>query len=344
MSKRATTSKHAAGDKGSAWYTAFFFLAEHFREATNSALNHKVVYSLISSEGHYINHENPVIRKGAAGTLSRIIHSKLYAKCMRDAYFSDETTFETAAAHMCSSVRKARCFNDAELRAWLVDECWPDVRQGLANEAEEWRMDLDALRLDCEMTMLLDFRDEKGSLIDAESMLSEILHVMAFGHLDVETSRMLVDAQSKELPLPVSDSGADTDSTRACLVRFVDLTRSVLSGFWVIQDGEPFKIGRYTDCNAIEVSPSMTSIHCRIIWKDDAWLLESVAPKSNIEVRRCGACVYSLDDDAGDTNLETSYGAREESQNAFRLEFGDEIELPSGSVYLLAAMDDLGQF
>ena len=408
-------SKRGSNGKSPAWYTAFYYLAEHFREITNGVLNHKIVYSLVSTEERYINHINPRVRKGAAGALSRIVHSRAYVQHMRDAFQRDESTFYEASKQICAIMKHELGFDDTQLSCWLAKTCWPDVRQGLANETEDWRRDLDTLRLDCEMQMLLDScfggsaegragdlgtgpgqHASKSADCCAEQLLSTILYVMAFGHLPVSLARKLVDAQpaGKPLPMPARRSicepglgdgvndgasvalgvldaaGANCDHsaaletldadanddepvmsetldatdknasnpavgcTRACVVRFSNPSRTMLSGFWEIPNGGSFSIGRYTDCNAIELSPAVSRVHCVICCENGIWRLRSADPSCEVQVRRNGKLVAAWG------NAEAEGGPTCD----FPLEFGDEVELPSGSVYLFAAMDGLGQF
>lgn len=354
---------HGASEKSAAWSTAFFFLAEHLRDITDGALNHKKLYALVSSKGRFINHSNPTVRKRTAGTLSRIIHTRRYMQDMRDAYCDDVGTFDHAAGRVCAEIREAQHDDGFDLVNWLIEKCWPDVRRGLVSEAGEWRDELDLFRLDYEMSMLFDYC-RKGAVGDALNgvfpaggtrsagysgeadvaamLLSAMLYAIAFGHLDVGWSRAFIDGHQRggspfeeriegallQDNLLRSAEGASMP-VRACLVRFTDSTRARLSGFWAISEEEVFAIGRYTDCQAIELSREVSRIHCRILYKDGAWLLEDAGSRNGCRVHRDGARLRVTSD--------------EDAEHVLSLQFGDDIELPGGSTYAFTSTCDHAQ-
>ncbi len=335
---------NGADEKSGAWYTAFYHLANCIRQITDGALNYKRLYALMGSKGRYINHSNPMVRKRTAGTLSRLIHTKRYVLDMRDAYAEDQSVFDMAASCVCATVREAQVHEPGEfdLAGWIIDVCWPAVRTGLINEASEWRRGLDLLRLDREMELLFeayrDGRPDGESVETAESLLSAILYIIAFDYLDVSRSRALVDAGAVDAltserstfsggsftdGVLACASAPDCGASRACLMRFVDQTCAMLSGFWEISRNEPFTIGRYTDCQAIELSGEVSRVHCRIAWEDGSWRIRDAESRKGGKVFRGGKCV--LDAPGG---FDASFG----------LEYGDVLVLPNGSTYLFAAM------
>lgn len=339
-----------ADDRNAAWYTAFYFLAEHVRQATDGAINYKQLYALVGSKGRYINHTNPTVRKRTAGTLSRIIHTKRYVEDMQNAYGEDSSVFNCAAENVCACIRDRRSNSEFDVSRWIVDVCWPDVRAGLVNEAGEWRRELDLFRLDYEMSMLfgscrsgedavddgcealLASFDGKSAAKRAESMLSALFHAIAFGCLETGVARALVDGRRLDatpgercLDASSTEGCSGVDGTRACLIRFANSRRAVLSGFWTVSKDEPFEIGRYSDCSAIELSGEVSRVHCRIKWERESWFIEDAGSRNGGKVYRSGTCVCE---------------ARGGADATFPLEFGDVIELPDGSTYLFAAMGD----
>ena len=315
--------------KNTAWYTAFFYLAERVRGATFGVVNHKGLYAFIGPKGRYINHSNPTVRKRTAGTLSRIVHTKRYAQDMRNAYLMDNAIFDKASEGICEALCAAQGFNGAELRDWLVGVCWPDVRRGLVNEAGEWRHELNLPRLDCEMSMLFascqrsydKAAASEDAIHKAKEMLSAMLYVLAFGHLEIAKARLLVDQGFSGNA--AYGEGLDDEDKPVYLIRFADSSRASFAGIWRVSKNKPFVIGRYTDCDAFELSEEVSRIHCQIFWKDGAWYLEDMGSRN-------GSVVYRGDKHV---NVAKSHGA----ENPFRLEFGDIIELPGGFTHLLTA-------
>ena len=173
---------------------------------------------------------------------------------------------------------------------------------------------------------------EESAVECAESMLSALFHVIAFGCLETGMARALVDgrrsaAASAEMR---SDGSSDkvcsgVEAARACLMRFAGSGYALLSGFWLVPRDKPFEIGRYSDCQAIEPSGEVSRVHCRIKWENESWLIEDVGSRNGGKVYRDGTCVCE---------------AHGEADTAFPLKFGDVIKLPGGSTYLFAAMSD----
>ena len=316
-------------NKSAAWYTAFYYLAEHVREATLGAVNHKGLYAFIGPKGRYINHSNPMVRKRTAGTLSRIVHTKRYAQDMRNAYLEDDVVFEKASKSICEALRAAQGFNDVELREWIVGTCWPDVRCGLVNEAGEWRHELNPSRLDCEMSMLFascqrsceEADSAEAASREAERAFSAMLHVMAFDHLEATQVRLLVD-QGYFGTASFGERLAAEDKP-VYLIRFADSSRAVFSGIWRVSKDRPFVIGRYTDCDAFELSEKVSRVHCQVLWKNGIWYLEDLGSRNGSLVHREDARFHVAKADG--------------AADSFRLEFGDAIELPDDSVYSFVA-------
>lgn len=82
-------------DRG--WHTALYYFAEHIRSLSRGRVNHKVLYSYLGTNGHYINHDNPTIRKRTAAVLSRLVHSRRYVEDFRASYERNPQVFDDAA-------------------------------------------------------------------------------------------------------------------------------------------------------------------------------------------------------------------------------------------------------
>ncbi len=330
--------------KPRAWHTAFFYLAEHVRMLTNGAMNHKGLYALVGTEGRYLNHDNPTVRKRTAGALSRLVHSQRYAKDMRDQYLQSYSTFARASAEVCGLIRETQGWNDAQLAECLQRRCWPDVREGLANERFEWRNDIRLSKVDIEMTVLfaslqgaraagINTRVATGSETDvpsdnpterdsSEVIFATMLYLLAFGSMNASFSRGLFD----QYPTGVLDESNPDDmlSYGACLVKFVDEAHSALVGTWTVNAGRPFTIGRYTDCDIVETDPGISRVHCYLYRMGDVWNFEDRESRNGSRVERNGKVVYD--------------SARDGSGLTVPLQHGDSIVLANRSHYWFGAM------
>lgn len=330
--------------KPRAWHTAFFYLAEHVRQLTGGSMNHKGLYALVGTEGRYLNHANPTVRKRTAGALSRIVHSQRYAKDMRDQYLQSYSTFARASAEVCGLIREVQGWDDARLADCLHHQCWPDVREGLSNERFEWRGDIRLSKVDIEMTLLfatlessraatINTRIATGSETDllgantAERDASEVifgtmLYLLAFGNLNASFARSLFD----EYPTGVLEEAPADDmlSYGACLVKFVDEAHSALVGTWTVKADHPFTIGRYTDCDIVETDAGISRTHCLLYHMGGSWKFEDRGSRNGSRVERNGEVVYD--------------SARDGADQAVELQHGDSIVLANRSHYWFGAM------
>jgi len=270
-----------------------------------------------------------MVRRRTAGTLSRIVHTSRYAQDMRNAYMQDAEIFDRASADICEALCTTSGFEGDELREWLVDTCWPDVRHGLVNEAGEWRHELNLHRVDCEMSMLFascqrlceEADSPEAAIRQAERAFSAMLYVMAFDHLEATQVRLLVD-QGYFGTASFGERLAAEDKP-VYLIRFADSSRAVFSGIWRVSKDRPFVIGRYTDCDAFELSEKVSRVHCQVLWKNGVWYLEDLGSRNGSLVHREDARFHVAKADG--------------AADSFRLEFGDAIELPDDSVYSFVA-------
>ena len=406
----------AAAGKPRAWYTAFYYLAEHLRIVSDGAMNHKKLYALVGAERHFVDHANPLVRKRTAGTLSRIIHSKAYAADMRERYARDNRTFMRAAAKAAAVIVDATSLADADLADYLEHVCWPDVRGGLANEKAEARPDLNLSRIDSEMSLLFaratdaptcllsefalasaqeapgeegreavrgDGReaaredgweavregdraatprgggktaDERAGEPDGEqvraaareadqepaqeetqenaqmrlreissimpasvAMLEAQLHVIAFGALDFIFAHELMD----ETPAAVSgpaDHPQLGEIRKACLVKYADADHTTMLDYWVVPTTRPFTIGRFTDCDALEVDTAVSRMHCCLYCRQGTWYFEDLGSKN-------GSCAYDRD---GRVLYDRASGSPHEP---VEIEEGTSLVLAGGSFY-----------
>lgn len=330
--------------KSRAWHTAFFYLAEHVRLLTNGAMNHKGLYALVGTEGRFLNHPNPTVRKRTAGALSRLVHSQRYAKDMRDQYLQDYSAFARASAEVCGLIRETQRWDDGQLLDCLQFQCWPDVREGLANERFEWRGDIRLSRIDIEMTVLFasmrgegaamvntrkatgsetdEMRDDAAEGSSSEVVFATMLYLLAFGALNASFARGLLDQYPTGL---LEESGADdVVSHGACLVKFVDEVHSALVGTWTVQAGRPFTIGRYTDCDIVETNEGISRVHCYLYRMGDTWKFEDRESCNGSRIERAGRVVYD--------------SARDGAGVAIDLQHGDSIVLANRSYYWFGAM------
>jgi len=330
--------------KPAAWHTAFYYLAEHVRSLSGGALNHKGFYALVGTEGRYLNHSNPTVRKRTAGALSRLVHTQAYAKDMRKRYQESYSAFALAAHEVCQTIIAAQGYDDERLFAYLRDECWPDVRLGLHNEKLEWRPDMNLVKVDIEISVLfnvlangadrqIDVRKATGSAVGkaggederhdaSEIVFATLLHVLAFGSFNNAFARSLLDRYPTEL---LEESQPNEYGVwGACLAKFVDDARSALVGTWRVGADHPFTIGRYTDCDIVETDAGVSRVHCFVYHMNGRWNFEDRSSRNGSYVEREGRVVYD--------------SKRDGVGLPFPLEHGDTIVLAGRSFYWFGAL------
>lgn len=74
----------------SSWDSAFYRFAEGIRSLSRGAINYKILYALVGTNGRYVNHSNALVRKRTAAAFSRLIHSSRYADDLRESYHRDD--------------------------------------------------------------------------------------------------------------------------------------------------------------------------------------------------------------------------------------------------------------
>ena len=380
------------------WHTAFYYLAEHVRAFSDGALNHKALYAYVGTDGRYINHDNPLVRKRTAGALSRIIHSKRYAADMRDRYAQNSLVYDSAAREICGVLVDVAGRSYAEIAEYLMGECWTDVRHGLENEQAESRPDLNLMRIDQEMKALFtkmqaSLRASSPSTVDAEkrsyavvgisgspsagtafpeapvqvvegevaakdgarvahiadmpktpsglspaeSILSALFHILAFGSMDFTYARTLVNESPTgaippvEDPTPSEDEATHDAAARACLIKFHDEHRRSVENYWVVRAGSPFTIGRYTDCNIIESDPAISRMHGVLYKRSGQWFFEDMGSRNGSRVMRSdGQQAYA--------------SATDGTHVPVKLNEGDMVVLAERSFFWFGALDDGGYF
>lgn len=309
-------------EKGRGWHTALYYFAEHVRVLSGGRINHKALYSRIGTKGHYINHENPIIRKRTAAALSRIVHSRRYVEDLRESCAENPHVFDGAAAWICGEALAHGGGDAAGLLAYVAGPLWRDVQRGLESEWEDGRSELNLPRISNEMSSLLARCEAMppGRFCEcAAKVLSSCLCIMTFGHLDPQFVYSLFD----ETPL-TREAGAWTEADggqgHACLIKYVEGDPAAIVDAWEIDPRQPFFIGRYTDCDVIEANPYVSRRHCRIWHRDGEWFLEDLGSRYGTRVLRGAAgCVY-------DSSLA-------DAPKGCGLRYGDRIVLADGSFY-----------
>lgn len=333
--ERLTAGQHDfnQNERSKGWHTALYYFAEHVRVLTNGTVNHKVLYSYMGTKGHYINHSNPAIRKRTAAALSRLIHSsRSYVADFRSTYSENKQVFNIAAEDLCRHI--LACHDDAdELLAYFAGPAWDDVEQGLENEWEDGRSDLNLARATNEMGSLLAWCTadaRKPARERLTTVVSSYLHLLAMGHLSEDVMRWLFD----ETPLSLDAVGyedckgdACRQASYACLIHAHGDDPTKVHGWWVVDPKKPFVIGRYTDCDAIDTDKCVSRLHCRIEHCGGAWSVQDMKSTHGTRVERAGAVVY---DNA----------AEEKERMRFPLQYGDCIVLAGRSRYWFGALFD----
>lgn len=127
--------------------------------------------------------------------------------------------FDKVAGNVCEHLLSCCADADALLERFAGD-IWANVRQGLENEWEDGRFDLNLTRVSNEMAALLAWGRRGGRQTPQERLLvvvSSYLHMIALGHLDEGVMRWLFDET------PVSARGASCSTAR--------VTRGMRVGF-----------------------------------------------------------------------------------------------------------------
>ena len=290
MPSAGPARERAANEKGS---TAFYALAEHLRLLSGGRINHKMLYSLLGTNGYYVNHKNPSIRKRTAASLSRLVHSSRYAADFQHRYADDPLVFTYAAETIVGTLLEMG-HDTGELARAFCDVMWPDIARGLALEHARGRTELNPRRVSNEMSALFRAFDmvENDAAGDKVTRLMEaFLQVITFGYLEPSLAHNLFD----ETPLASDVPGEVSVSPRrgcACLVRCSSLTSPMLGDLWLIDASEPFVIGRYADCGAIETDPAVSRRHCRIACVDGVWQLEDLGSRNGTRLYRGGDVIF----------------------------------------------------
>lgn len=311
----------------SSWDSAFYRFAEGIRSLSRGAINYKILYALVGTNGRYVNHSNALVRKRTAAAFSRLIHSSRYADDLRESYHRDDEVFSYAASELVEELRRTSEQDDAAIMDALLGTLMDGVQQGLLNEQLSGRMDVSRIRLRRELGALSAWchAAKVGGEIPLEELVAAIFHLLAFGRLDERFARTLFDATPAEgaqddvlANEPEFDRVGD-----ACLIRVRDDRSAPLDGIWRVRADEPFTIGRYTDCDAIEADPLVSRLHCRIYCDDGTWYVE--------DTHSChGTRVLRGDSAASSTVV---FDSEQSESPVYKLAFGDRIELAGRVMY-----------
>ena len=316
------------------WHTAFYYFAEHVRTLSRGHVNHKILYSYVGMSGHYVNHDNPSIRKRTAAMLSRLIHSQRYAEDFRASFERNPQVFDEAARQLRVDLVEKAGYEPHALNGYFAHEVWGDVERGLANEREDGRSDLNLARIASEMRLLFHWCNAQPRERAADCfavLVSSYFHLMAHGHLDERLVYELADETPIRLSSGAGERGAvgsameydGAQASFACLVRYNDGDAGSVAGWRAVNPAAPFYIGRYTDCDIIETNPHVSRQHCRIGCREGRWYLEDLGSRHGTCVLRNGAAVYDSARDDG---------------TACELAFGDRIVLAGSSHYWFGSL------
>ena len=315
----------AGEDRG--WHTALYYFAEHIRSLSRGRVNHKVLYSYLGTNGHYINHDNPTIRKRTAAVLSRLVHSRRYVEDFRASYEKNPRVFDEAARLLSTDLCGSAGCSVGELVAYFCGPLWDDVERGLEHEREDGRVELSLDRIANEMGSLFSWCEGQPACGGEQLavLASSYFHLMTFGHLDERFVRELAD----ETPLDVP-GGCGHHAGRAalredcaCLVKYTSDEPGALANWWTVAADRPFSIGRYTDCDIIEAHPCVSRRHCRIVGEGGRWFLEDQGSTH-------GTCVQR--------GVRTVYDSARDGGAPFALAFGDRLVLAGASSYWFGAL------
>ncbi|MEG0418084.1 FHA domain-containing protein [Gordonibacter sp.] len=306
------------------WHTAFYYFAEHVRSLSRGHVNHKILYSYLGTNGHYINHDNPTIRKRTAAVLSRLIHTQRYVQDFQQSYERDPQVFDRAALLLCSSLCDFADYSEKELVAYFCGPLWIDVERGMAYEHEDGRSTLNLNRIAHEMCSLFarcEVLALKRGVKPLTLIASSYFHLLTFGCLDL---RLVYEIADETQLMALGDAKETVkQGARACLIGYCASEEHAVVDWWVLESERPFVIGRYTDCDLIETSPRVSRRHCRIIHRDGCWYFEDSESKHGSLILRDGNVVYDSDRDGC---------------SPFKLSFGDRITLAGVSNYWFGAL------
>ena len=306
------------------WHTALYYFAEHMRSLSHGCVNHKILYSYIGMNGHYINHDNPTIRKRTAAVLSRLMHSRRYAEDFRISFEADPDVFDKGALLLCAALCDKSGCDPAETVQYFRTDLWRDVEQGLRNEREDGRAELNLDRATNEMRLMLgwsEIQPVEASREVLSVLVSTYFYLMTFGCVNERLVRLLVDATPDEAPAPAKHPPARLREECACLIRYDEKATAVVS-WWTVEATHPLAIGRYSDSDVIEPNPYVSRSHCRISFQNGAWLLTD-------EGSTHGTCVLR----AGQVAFDTARDGR----GPFQLALNDRIVLAKTSFYWFGA-------
>lgn len=310
------------------WHTALYYFAEHIRSLSHGKVNHKVLYSYVGTNGHYINHDNPTIRKRTAAVLSRLVHSRRYVEDFRTNFEKNPQVFDEAARLLYADLCNGAGCDVGELVAYFCGPLWNDIERGLEHEREDGRVELSLDRIANEMHSLFAWCEGQPAAHSGDQLVvlvSSYFHLMTFGHLDERFVCELADETPLEVP-----NGYGNDACRAvlredcaCLVKYANAEPGAVANWWTVAAGRPFSIGRNTDCDIIETSLLVSRRHCRIVGEGGRWLLEDQGSTHGTRVLREGYLVYDSARDGAEP---------------FALAFGDRLMLADVSSYWFGAL------
>ena len=161
------------------------------RSLSRGAVNYKILYALVGTNGRYVNHSNALVRKRTAAAFSRLIHSSRYADDLRESYHRDDEVFSYAASELVEELRRTSEQDDAAIMDALLGTLMDGVQQGLLNEQLSGRMDVSRMRLRRELGALSAWchAAKVGGEIPLEELVAAIFHLLAFGRLDERFAR-----------------------------------------------------------------------------------------------------------------------------------------------------------
>ena len=289
----ATNREEPAKDQG--WYTAFYRYAEYLRLLTNGALNHKTLYAYVGLNGRYVNNQNPELRKRSASGLSRLLHSSRYASDFQESLRQNPALFQQAATCLAQDLLRETKGDQARLVADLLETGYEQLRAGLIAEIPQGRIDISTTRLDGEIELLRAWAREQVTL-DADACLHAVLcsffYLMTFGRLEEQFANRLVDESPTDM-LTCEDDVSYSESSRACILRAVDDNPASIENMWAINQGGPFLIGRYVDCDAVETNGLVSRRHCCVFREHDVWYVRDEGSRYGTAVHRDGRTVWS---------------------------------------------------
>lgn len=328
------SAAHAGKHEGS-WDSAFYRFAEGIRSLTHGAVNYKILYAMVGTNGRYVNHSNALVRKRTAAAFSRLIHSSRYADDLRESYRKDGEVFTHAAAELLDELRRTSGSDDEVLMEALLGILMDGVQQGLINEQRSGRADVNRIRLRRELSALSVWchAARAAGELPLEELLAAMFHLLAFGRLDERFSRTLLDTTPDETPALAEAAKTPAPPVEeACLIRVQDDRSAPLDGIWRVDADRPFSIGRYTDCDAIEADPLVSRLHCRVYRMGDAWYVEDAHSSHGTRVLR------------GDTAATSTvvFDSATAPSPVFQLSFGDRIELAGRVTYWFRSLATRG--